>query len=162
MGDYIYYQTASGRIAKRDYKSTADLRNALRSELNPDDEAELQAALDKRMEKATKGQRTVARGWGFMQKVLESARSKFMIDDALGFISDLPADEITAADRRQMVAANLVSLTMKQQVGLKAEFEAQELADKEAENREKLAKASERKEKIAAVRAKRKRKGAES
>lgn len=133
MGDHIYYQCANGRIARRDYKSVADLKNALRTEINPDNQEEIQAALDKRMEASSRGQRTSARGWDWMNKHLESVKERFHVNDIVELVFDLPKGEFSAADQRLLTSAKLVQITLDQQKELKAQFEAQEQTDKEIE-----------------------------
>lgn len=134
MGDHIYYQCSNGKIARRDYKSVADLKNALKSEINPDNQAELQRALDRRMEAASEGQRTSHRGILWMQNQLDNWAARFSwVSGAVEFAAGIPQGELAAADKRILTGARLVQITLSQQKALKAQFELQEEAERVAE-----------------------------
>ena len=160
MGDVIYYETAGGKVAKRDYKSPADLRAAIATETDPENVEEMQARLDRRLQHVSKGGRATVRGMNWLQKRLNSLAS--LVDSAVEAAVGVEEGELGRQRERLMRERQLIEATLQTQGQLKERFAAQEAAEKaKAAQLARLA-AAARKEKIAAVRTKRKRKGTKS
>lgn len=153
MGDYIFYETATGRVAKRDFKTPAELRAAIAAETDPDDAAEMQARLDRRMEHVSMTGRATVRGVNWIQRRLNTLMSlaDSVVEGAVG------VEEGEMARQRERITRErqLVEATLQTQRQLRERFEAQEVADRIKEAEARRREAAERKARISTLRSRR-------
>lgn len=151
MGDYLYYVTSAGRVAKRDFKSPKDLERMIANLPDGEDDTELEDQLTAVRERAGKGIRTVFKG-------VRAARSftSFLINK-IAELSDALAEHPDGTTQRALERCqkeeDLKRFWLAEQSDLAARFKQQEAGDKaKAAEKSRLAQIA-RDAAIAAVRA---------
>ncbi len=163
MPDHIFYETASGRVARRDYKSTADLQNALDGEHDPQDAEALQKAIDRRVQLGSRSQ-TVAKGLNWALARFKNVTENFGIagitpDSIAAAVTGTQSGELSATYERELKRAQLLGETIHAQKELKARYDGQIVADRQREREKEKAASAARSEKIAEIRGRRKKRG---
>lgn len=143
MGDYLYYVTASNRVAKRTYKSVADLEREIAALGDGEDDAELDAQLAAAKERASKGMTVVFKGVRFARNFTNGLVSKYaaLVDIAAG----LDDGATWKAEQRLRKEEDLKRHFLAEQEALAERFKQQEAGDiAKAKEQSKLAAAAKK------------------
>jgi hypothetical protein len=151
MGDYLYYVTSTNRVAKRDFKTQAELERMISNLPDGEDDHELEDQLAAAKARAGKGINTAFKGVRFARSFVSSITSK--VNGLLDSLADLPDGATQREADRLAKEEDLKRFWLAEQEELGRRFKAQEHGDKlKAEEKSKLA-AIARKAAIAGVRA---------
>lgn len=156
MPDHIFYETASGRVARRDYKSTADLQSALDGEHDPQDAEALQEAIDRRVQLGNRSQK-VARGLKWTLAAFRNLTENFSIlgitpASVAGGVTNTEPGALNDTYSRELQRAQLLGETIHAQQELQARYDVQIVGDREISERKAREAAEARKQDIAARR----------
>ena len=151
MGDYLYYVTGTGRVAKRDFKTPAELERMISNLPDGEDDHELEDQLAAAKARAGKGISTKFKGVRFARSLVSGLTSK--VNGLLDSLADLPDGATQREADRLAKEEDLKRFWLDEQEELGRRFKAQEHGDKvKAEEKSRAAEIA-RKAAIAAVRA---------
>lgn len=142
MGDYLYYVTAAGRVAKRESKTVADLEREIAALADDESDDALQAQLTAAANRASKGNRVAFQGMraakAFLGKFIGAG--SIARDIALNLPDGTSQKRYARLDKER----ELKQLWVAEQEDLAQRYKAQEAGDKaEVKEESKIRKALE-------------------